>query len=190
MTNKKFVVVVGKSASGKTTFADYLVKKLHYKKYITETTRPMRVNETKDDYNFISEKKFLNKLDKGKYIEYNVYKVKNNGKDDIWYYGTPIIRQGLFSSNKKYVIVLTLDGAIEFKKHYGEDNCLVVYFDCSDEVREYRARQRGSFDIQEWNRRLKADEDDFPMDKVVLHCDKIINTENKTMKKLLEELND
>lgn len=185
MTKKRFTIIVGKSASGKTTLANYMVRN-GYRKYKTTTTRPMRDNETDNDYEFISEKKFLNNLDKGKYIEYNTYNVIYDNKEQIWYYGTPI--KDLKFNFSNYVIILTLDGAIRFAKHYGNENCEIVYLDCSDDERELRARHRGSFDIKEWTRRLKADEIDFSKDKVKLNCDKIIDTRKKTLEQILREV--
>lgn len=183
---KKFTIIVGKSASGKTTLADFMTKHYGYRKYKTVTTRPMRNNETTRDYKFISKKKFFNKLDKGQFIEYNTYNVFNNGVADTWYYGTPILRNLKFNFSK-YVIVLTLNGAIEFANFYGKGNCEIVYLDCSDDRRELRARFRGGFDIKEWTRRLKADNNDFPIDKVKHYC-KIIDVNDKDIEEIVREI--
>lgn len=186
MTKKRFTIIVGKSASGKTTLANYMVQN-GYRKYKTTTTRPMRENETNKDYTFISEKKFLNKLDKGEFIEYNTYNVIYDNKDQVWYYGTPILKNTRFNFSK-YVIVLTLDGAMEFVKYYGKDKCKIIYLECSDDERELRARKRGSFQLSEWSRRLKADREDFGIDKVKLNCDMIIDTRKKSLEEILREV--
>lgn len=187
-TMKKFTIIVGKSASGKTTLANHIVKTTNNcRKYKTTTTRPKRFGEGNSDYDFISTRKFLNKLAKGKFVEYNAYNVINNGEKDVWYYGTPIF-YNLKLNNANYVIVLTLDGAMEFKKYYGSDKCEIVYLECSDDIRELRARQRGSFELKEWERRLKADEEDFARDKVILNCDRIVNVNGKTIEELTKEI--
>lgn len=182
---KKFTILIGKSASGKTTLANYMVKH-GYKKYKTTTTRPMRENETKDDYNFVSENKFLNNLDKGKFVEYNTYNVVFDGKQQTWYYGTPI--KNMLFDFSKYVIVLTLNGAIEFVNYYGKENCDIVYVDCSDNIRQQRAKARGSYQEDEWFRRMKADELDFDREKVIANCNIIVKSEGKTLKKMLTEV--
>jgi len=185
---KKFIIIVGKSASGKTTLADYLCKRFGYRKYKTTTTRPMRKGETWKDYNFISTKRFLNKLSKNEFIEYKSYNVFNNGVDDTWYYGTPILKHFKFNPFK-YVIVLTLDGAIEFANYYGNENCEMIYLDCPNDMREVRARFRskGNFDMKEWKRRLKADDEDFPIDKVKHYC-RIIDVTDKYVEDIAEEI--
>lgn len=182
---KKFTIIVGKSASGKTTLANYMVKH-GYKKYKTTTTRPMRENETKDDYNFVSENKFLNDLDKGKFIEYNTYNVVFDGKQQTWYYGTPI--KNMLFDFSKYVIVLTLDGAIAFANHYGKENCDIVYVDCSDDVRWQRAKVRGSYQEDEWLRRMKADELDFNREKVIANCNVIVKSVGNPLSKMMMEV--
>lgn len=182
---KKFTIIVGKSASGKTTLANYMVKH-GYKKYKTTTTRPMRENETKDDYNFVSENRFLNDLDKGKFIEYNTYNVVFDGKQQTWYYGTPI--KNMLFDFSKYVIVLTLDGAIAFANHYGKENCNIVYVDCSDDVRWQRAKARGSYQEDEWFRRIKADELDFDREKVIENCNIIVKSVGNPLNKMMMEV--
>ena len=41
--------------------------------------------------------------------------------------------------------------------YYGKENCFVVFVHATDKIRTNRAMQRGSFDIYEWERRLKDD---------------------------------
>ena len=75
------IVLVGESASGKSSIQNELVKTYGYKKVITYTTRPKRDYETAgDDYHFISEEEFLQLKETDYFIETACY----NG----WYYGT------------------------------------------------------------------------------------------------------
>ena len=54
------IVLLGKTASGKDTILNELVKKYNYRKMITYTTRPMRKGEIQDKtYHFISDEEFL-----------------------------------------------------------------------------------------------------------------------------------
>ena len=186
-TQKKFIIIVGKSATGKTSLAEYMSKELGYRRYKTVTTRPKRESETDNDYEFIPKKRFLNRLDKNLFIEYNTYNVINDGVEDIWYYGTPILHN-LKYNFAKYVVVLTLDGAIKFADFYGRENCKIIYLNCTDDIRELRARHRGNFEFREWARRLIADKEDFPKDKVKLLCDRIIDTSHKNTKQIAREV--
>ena len=75
------IVLVGESASGKSSIQNELVKTYGYKKVITYTTRPKRDYETAgNDYHFISEEEFLQLKEADYFIETACY----NG----WYYGT------------------------------------------------------------------------------------------------------
>ena len=173
---KKFTIIVGKSASGKTTLANHMVEKYGLKKYRTSTTRPKRDCETENDYEFITNEQFQDRLRNNGFIETKIYNVFNNGKIDTWYYGTPII--DIENDNSNYVIVLTLDGAIEFANYYGKENCEIVYLDCSRSLRQTRAMKRGNFNLDEWTRRLVADDNDFPKDKVRKYCKVYFGSDN------------
>jgi len=73
------IVLVGESASGKSTIEKQLVKN-GLNKIVSYTTRPMRDGEFDGvDYHYISENTFLDCLDNNFFAEYTIY----NG----WYYG-------------------------------------------------------------------------------------------------------
>jgi len=73
------IILVGESASGKSTIEKQLVKN-GLNKIISYTTRPMRDGEFDGvDYHYISEMKFKDYLNKNFFAEYTIY----NG----WYYG-------------------------------------------------------------------------------------------------------
>ena len=75
------LVIIGPSACGKTQIVNKLISDFGYKKLVTYTTRPMRLNEKQGiDYNFITEEKFKEKINNSFFIEYVKY---NNN-----YYGT------------------------------------------------------------------------------------------------------
>ena len=59
------------------------------------------------------------------------------------------------------MVVIDLVGAENIINYFGKENCIAVYLDVSEKVREIRARNRGSFDETEWKRRLLADYKDF-----------------------------
>ena len=57
------LVIIGPSACGKTQIVNKLISDFGYKKLVTYTTRPMRLNEKQGiDYNFITEEKFKEKM--------------------------------------------------------------------------------------------------------------------------------
>ena len=61
----KLLVILGKTSSGKDVTLNNLVAKHGYKKIITYTTRPMRLNEQQDvTYHFISEDDFVQRITK------------------------------------------------------------------------------------------------------------------------------
>lgn len=165
-------IICGKSASGKDTLLKKMVEKYDLIPLITMTTRPMRDGEHDGvDYDFVSRDMFQYLIDHNQMLEYRSYNTKLNGVDDVWYYGNAKKELNLCND---YVIVLDLVGAKAFVDYYGRDNCMVTYLDVPNEIRERRARQRGSFDITEWNRRLEADEEDFSMNKVLEIADYVV----------------
>ena len=73
------IVLIGESASGKSTLEKKLVNR-GFNKIISYTTRPIRQGETNGiDYHYISEDEFLNKLNNGFFSEHTIY--------NSWYYG-------------------------------------------------------------------------------------------------------
>lgn len=75
------IVLVGESASGKSSIERYLVENYDYSKVVSYTTRDPRKNEIDGtDYHFISESQFFELKEQGFFAETAVY----NG----WHYGT------------------------------------------------------------------------------------------------------
>ncbi len=75
------LILVGPSASGKTEVANIIIKKYGMKKFVTCTTRELRVGEVQDvSYHFMSRDEFLELKDKNEFVE----TVEYNGN----FYGT------------------------------------------------------------------------------------------------------
>ena len=75
------LILVGPSVSGKTEVANIIIKKYGMKKFVTCTTREMRVGEVQDvSYHFMSKDEFKSLLDKNEFVE----TVEYNGN----FYGT------------------------------------------------------------------------------------------------------
>lgn len=147
------IVVCGKSASGK----DYFVKKVCklYKdkvhKMISDTTRPIRINETNSiDYNFITTPVFVKKHRQGKYLESSCY----NG----WHYGMSVDQ---IVCDKINIGVFDKQGLEALVKNKDNYDIILVYLKCSFFKRIFRYIKREKKISREMFRRFAADQKDF-----------------------------
>ena len=75
------IIIVGESASGKSSVEKYLVENYGYKKIVSYTTRQPRNGEIDGvDYHFVNKSLFLELKEKGFFAETAQY--------NEWYYGT------------------------------------------------------------------------------------------------------
>ena len=153
---KKFTIIAGKSASGKDTILQQILKISTCKPIVSTTSRPKRDNEQEGkDYFYISKDEFIDLIEENAFIEYRKYNTLVNGEKDTWYYG--IRKNNKYLDNVHYIVVLDFEGARSFINHYGADNCKLCYVYCDDEKRKQRAMKRPNFDETEWNRRSEDD---------------------------------
>lgn len=146
------IILIGKSASGKDTLLNEMIKD-GIEPMISTTSRPIRDGEEDGvDYNFVSKDYFENHLDS--FLEYRSYNTLFQNHPDTWYYGSPKVE---LDPEKDYVKIVDIDGAKSIIDYYGKENTYTIYLDVPDDIREQRAKQRGSFNITEWNRRLQDD---------------------------------
>lgn len=140
------VVLIGASASGKSTLQTMLINREPcFKKIVTYTTRPPRDGEVNGvDYHYVSVEKFAELVDSGFFAEHNSYRG--------WMYGTP--KCDLQKDYENHVIVLTPAGYREFKKNNIE--ALSVYIDVDRRSRLISNLKRGD-DIEEAYRRSLSD---------------------------------
>lgn len=103
-------VLVAPPASGKSSIA----KKLGIPQLKTTTTRKVRCGEKGNEYNFISKPKFVFKIIKGDFIEFD----ENSG--NLYGLERSVVSEAI-ASNKDYVVVLTIDGARKLQQEYGKD---------------------------------------------------------------------
>ena len=148
------IILMGMSAVGK----DAIQRKLEessLKRIVSTTTRPMRKGEKNGvDYYFVDDDTFTAMQTDGKFVESRTYKTFQNGKPAVWRYAAPAVD----CNERNWVIILDKNGADEYIAHYGKEKCLTVLVKASDQIRKERAMKRGSFDLQEWNRRLVDDQ--------------------------------
>lgn len=141
------IVLVGESASGKSSIEKYLVDYYGYKKVVSYTTRPPRNGEIDGvDYHFIDTEKFLKlKLD-GFFAETAVYR--------DWYYGT-----AKEDCTDDKIAVLTPHGLRQVSKINGI-NITSFYIKVSRRDRLIKILQRGD-SIEEAYRRSLSDVGQF-----------------------------
>jgi len=157
-------VLMGKSAAGKDTIQNFLVKEKGFIPLISMTSRPMREAEVNGrEYHFVSKEEFRRKIDEKEMLEYRIYYTLVNGIPDEWYYGFPVYQ---LDDSKNYVAIIDTYGAGELLKYYGDKTYRGIYVVADRSLREKRAKERGSFDKTEWDRRAKDDDVRFQRDKV------------------------
>lgn len=162
------LVIVGESASGKSTLANMLVDtNAGYEKIITYTTRPMR-NGEKDgvDYHFVSPEEFEKLVNRNFFVEYAKYR--------DWSYGTAKID----CSNPNGVAVLTPAG-LRTLKRIG-CNVTSVYLYVDRRSRLINILNRGD-NIDEAYRRNLSDVGQF--DQIEKEVDFVINNSKFHMNK-------
>jgi guanylate kinase len=164
------IVLVGESASGKSSIEKYLVDNYNYNKVVSYTTRQPRPNEVDGiDYHFVSVGEFLNLKEQGFFAETAVY---NN-----WYYGT-----AKEDCTDDKIAVLTPHGLRQISKVDGI-NTLSFYIDVPRRDRLIKILQRGD-NIEEAYRRSLSDVGQF--DGIADEVDHVIH--NSGYEKSIEEM--
>lgn len=166
------LILIGESASGKSSIEKKLVKKYGYEKVTSYTTRKPRKGEIDGiDYHFVSEEKFLELKKDGFFAETATY----NG----WHYGTA--KEDYLSYNK--IAILTPHGLRQIKK-LGID-VISCYIKVSRRDRLIKILQRGD-NIEESYRRNLSDVGQF--DGIEDEVDFVI--ENDGYKKSIGKITD
>lgn len=169
------IILVGESASGKSTLQDAIIKKLGYKRLLSYTTRPPREHEEDGvDYNFISKAIYEHLKNDGFFVETAEY----NG----WFYGTA---KEDYHSN--IVAVLTPHGLRQIKKMFSTEDIISIYLKVPRRDRLIKILQRGD-NIEEAYRRNLSDVGQF--DGIEDEVSFTIENPNysKSVDELLEEI--
>ena len=153
------VVLIGESASGKSSIEKNLVEKHGFNKIISYTTRKPRFNE-KDgvDYHFITEETFFKLKDQGFFAETTCY--------NDWYYGS-----AKDDCTDDKVCVMNPHGLRQLRKADGI-NVTAFYINVPRRDRLIKILQRGDC-IEEAYRRSVSDEGQFT--GIVDECDYVIH---------------
>lgn len=141
------IVLVGKSASGKTEVAKELAERYGIQKAITHTTRSMREGERQDvDYHFVSEKRFQELEADHAFVETTEYNGNHYGcsKKEI--------------ADDKCVVV-DPNGLMAFLS-LNDPSIITFYLEANAETRRKRMEERGDGEA-EIRKRLTNDEITF-----------------------------
>ena len=161
MKKNKLIILVGKSGSGKSTIESKIDKLGFAKRLISNTTRKPRSNE-KDgqDYYYISDLEFDEKLKRGEFAEHSTYTTVNG----FCKYGMQMKDIDLSKSN--YICVVNPHGMKQMLNKLGKSKCVTIYIDRDDRERVCSSLTRDkskdfSKVLKETSRRFEADEIDF-----------------------------
>ena len=148
------LVLTGKAGAGKDTIKNILMD-MGMEWLPSHTTRPMREGEVEGkEYHFLTDKEWNDK----DYIESRIYTTEKDGKPVDYRYGTPKTE---LDKHKLYITIKDKDGALALRNYYGDKAVWIAYIDAPFEVRTERAKNRGSFDALDWEKRREADEKQF-----------------------------
>ena len=168
------IVLVGESASGKSSIEKHLKIYHGYNKIVTYTTRPPRYGEVDGiDYHFIDVNKFCELKEQGFFAEVAQYRG--------WYYGT-----AKEDCTNDKVVVLTPHGLRQICK-IPDINIISFYINVPRRDRLIKILQRGD-DIEEAYRRSLSDVGQF--DGIEDEVDYVIQNPNydKTIEEMTNEV--
>lgn len=141
---KPLYLLIGRSASGKTTIANMLTKKYGYKSVSSYTTRPPRY-EGEVGHLFIDDAAFDQLGELAGFVEYNGYR-----------YGTTIQQV-----DEADIYVIDPIGAEYLLDKYTDRPICIIYFDASIPTRIHRMVDRGDSDNAIIRRLLQDEEYDW-----------------------------
>lgn len=184
MKNNKLFVLVGKSASGKSTILNDVLSKLDIPVLLSNTTRPPRNGEMDGvDYNFVDMYTFDTDYKNENILEYDVFRI-DSLKETWVYYSRKSDLLLPTTSQIKIVSPVGLSQLMSNKEL--KNNIVSIYIDCPDKLRQKRYLSR-CISPDSMNDRFKRDEKAFEH----LFTDYIIiNDENMSIHEASNQLID
>lgn len=167
--SNKLIIFAGPSGSGKTTIVQHLLREMSELRFsVSATTRKKRPNEEHGvDYYFITEKKFMDKIEKDAFVEWEQVYVGG-------YYGT--LRSEVdrvWAAGKSVVFDVDVEGALKIKKVYGEMALAVMVMPPSMEKLRERLHARATETPASLKKRLDKAEHElsyaYKFDKVIVN---------------------
>lgn len=149
----KVIVLVAPSGAGKTTLARRLLEDYPILKFSTSaTTRPPREGEVEgEDYYFLSEDEFVQKIENNDFLEWEYYSGNRYGtlRSEV----DKLIESGYFP-----LLDIEVKGALNVQEIYGSDAISIFIEPPSMEALQKRLRKRGSETNTTLKRRLERAE--------------------------------
>lgn len=183
-------VLMGKSATGKDTIYKKIIERaeLHLQEVVTYTTRPIRKNETEGvEYHFVDKEFFDKCKEKNNIIEYRMY----NTVHGPWYYFMVNDGQINLQSEKKYIIIGTLESYEQIRRYYGKGVVKPIYIEIDDGERLTRAlnreKEQSTPKYEEMCRRFLADSKDYSEENL-LKNEITVRYDNTDLNKCIEQI--
>ncbi len=167
----KIILITAPSGSGKTSVVNHLMKRFPSLAFsVSATTRTPRKNEKSgQDYYFITEEEFRDKIQKKEFLEWEmVYEGK--------YYGTlKSEMERIWKENKIPVLDIDVQGAIHVQQQYPVNTIAIFIQAPSAEELKRRLKNRGSETEESLQARLNKSNYEMTFKK---HFENIITNEN------------
>ena len=184
----KIFCLVGASCSGKDTiFRNLVDSDLPIVPIVTYTTRPIRPNEKNGrEYYFVDKHNFIKLRHQGKIIESRIYHTVHGD----WIYFTANDGQFDMTSNKKYLMINTLEGVSKLQRLY-KDDVVTIHLCVGDRERLLRNLSRemnGNEDYVEMCRRFISDTKDFSVENFARLHIKDIRVVNENIPDCVKEV--
>lgn len=150
------LIILGKTASGKNTIVNELVKNYGFKQLITYTTRPKRKGEIEGvTYHYISLEEFKKKDREGFFAESSYFCPASGGE---WAYGTSL--EDFKKADDKTVLITNPRGYYSLLSNIGLGHACSIYIMAKIDILLDRLEKRGD-SFLEAKRRIIADREDF-----------------------------
>lgn len=150
------LIILGKTASGKNTIVNELVKNYGFKQLVTYTTRPKRKGEIEGvTYHYISLEEFKKKDREGFFAESNYFCPASGGE---WAYGTSL--EDFKKADDKTVLITNPRGYYSLLSNIGLGHDCSIYIMAKEDILLDRLEERGD-SFLEAQRRIVSDREDF-----------------------------
>lgn len=184
MRNNKLFVILGKSASGKSTILREVLSKLDIPVLVSNTTRPKRSNEIDgQEYNFVDMHTFDEDYKNEDVLEYDCYRI--DSLKQTWVYYSK--KSDLLLPTTSQIKIVSPTGLAQLMSHKElRDNIVSIYIESPDRLRQKRYLTR-AISPDSMNDRFSRDEKNFQH----LFTDYIIiNDENMSIHEASNQLID